>query len=109
VNGIVRLVPSALARGLSGRLRVPCQPSWLRRIRNTPPQTRQTTAGRKENVRGAFRARPGAPLRGRSLLLVDDVMTTGATAGEAARALVEAGAARVVVAVLARAGPGVTR
>jgi ComF family protein len=94
---------AALGRGLSARLGVPCQPSWLRRIRNTPRQTSQTPAGRKANVRGAFRARPGAAMKGRAILLVDDVMTTGATAGEAARALLAGGAARVAVAALARA------
>jgi ComF family protein len=93
---------AALARSLAERLKLPCQPKWLLRVRNTPPQTSQTLAGRKENVRGAFRARDGVPLRQRSVLLVDDVMTTGATAGEAARALRKGGAARVVVAVLAR-------
>jgi ComF family protein len=94
---------AALGYGLSMRSRVPLQTSWLRRIRNTPEQTRQTPAGRKANVRGAFRVRRGAPVKGRNILLVDDVMTTGATANEAARALGEAGAGRVAVAVLARA------
>lgn len=94
---------AALAYGLAMRLRTPLQTSWLRRVRNTPEQTRQTPAGRKANVRGAFRVRRGASVQGRSILLVDDVMTTGATASEAARALDEAGAGRVAVAVLARA------
>jgi ComF family protein len=93
---------AALAHSLADRLKLPCHPGWLRRIRNTPPQTSQTLAGRRENVRGAFRARYGVPLRQRSVLLVDDVMTTGATASEAARALLKGGAARVLVAVLAR-------
>jgi ComF family protein len=93
---------AALAASLAARLQRPCQPAWLRRVRNTPPQTSQTLAGRRENVRGAFRARRGAPLRGCSVLLVDDVMTTGATASEAARALLQGGAKRVAVAVLAR-------
>ncbi len=91
----------ALAHGLAARLRLPCRPSWLRRTRATPMQTSQTLAGRRENVRGAFAA--ALPPRRRTILLVDDVMTTGATASEAARALRTAGAARVVVAVLARA------
>ena len=93
----------AVAWGLSHRLGLPCQPAWLRRVRHTPSQTRQTPTGRKENVRGAFATGRGARLGGRRVLLVDDVMTTGATASEAARALRTAGAARVAVAVLARA------
>jgi ComF family protein len=94
---------AALAGGLARSLGVPCRRGWLRRVRNTPPQTAQTAAGRKENVRGAFAVSRGAVLKGQCLLLVDDVMTTGATAGEAARTLRAAGAGRVVVAVLARA------
>jgi ComF family protein len=93
----------AVARAVSMRLGIPCERWWLRRVRNTPRQTAQTAAGRKENVRGAFAVRAGVPLRGRCVLLVDDVMTTGATAGEAARVLRAAGAARVAVSVLARA------
>jgi ComF family protein len=95
---------AALAGGIARQLRIPCYPSWLRRLRNTPDQTLQSPAGRRENVRGAFRARPSARLQGRTVLLVDDVFTTGATANEAARALRTAGAARVLVATLARAG-----
>jgi ComF family protein len=93
---------AALARGLATVLRLPCC-SWLRRIRHTPRQFTQTPAGRKANVRGAFRARLGTKMQGCSVLLVDDVMTTGATVGEASKALRTAGAKRVVVAVLARA------
>jgi ComF family protein len=96
---------AALAGALSRALGLPCQAGWLRRVRHTPRQTAQSASGRKENVRGAFAVRRGAPLAGRAILLVDDVMTTGATAGEAARMLRAAGAARAVVAVLARAEP----
>jgi ComF family protein len=92
----------SLARPLALRLGVPLRTSCLRRTRNTPQQTSQTAAGRLQNVRGAFRAR-GAALAGQTVLLVDDVLTTGSTAAEAARALRGAGARRVVVAVLARA------
>jgi ComF family protein len=90
-----------LARGLATRLGVPCRPGCLRRARFTPDQTRQTAAARRDNVRGAFQSRPSEHLRQRCVLLVDDVLTTGSTASEAARALHAAGAARVVVAVLA--------
>jgi ComF family protein len=92
----------ALASRLAYRMRLPCRPGWLRRIRHTPQQTAQTPSERRENVRGAFRARSWARLRGKVVLLVDDVLTTGTTCNEAARALRGAGAAQVVVAVLAR-------
>lgn len=94
---------AALCWGLATILQIPYHSSWLRRVRHTPKQASQTPAARKTNVRGAFRARPESLLRGRTVLLVDDVMTTGATASEAARALRAGGAERVVVAVLARA------
>jgi ComF family protein len=92
----------AVAYGLAARMRLPYKPGWLRRIRHTPQQTSQAPSERRGNVRGAFRARSGARLRGKTVLLVDDVLTTGTTCHEAARALRAAGAFRVIVAVLAR-------
>lgn len=92
----------ALARGLAARLHIACRPRVLRRIRNTPMQTQQTPSARPVNVRGAFRAK-GNILAGKTVLLVDDVMTTGSTANEAAGALRAAGVSHVVLAVLARA------
>jgi ComF family protein len=92
----------ALARGLAAKLKLPCRAGWLRRIRHTPLQTQQTATDRRINVRGAFRASSGIP-KGATLLLIDDVMTTGSTAHEAAAALLKAGAGRIIVAVLARA------
>lgn len=91
-----------LARAIAGRLDVPCRPRWLRRIRSTPRQVLQSPTDRWQNMRDAFCARATAELRGRCVLLVDDVLTTGATCSEAARALRAAGARRVVVAVLAK-------
>ncbi len=94
-----------LARALAGRLGLACRPRWLRRIRHTPLQTEQSATARRANVRGVFHAPSRPELRNRTILLVDDVLTTGSTASEAARALRDAGAAAVVVAVLAH-GPG---
>lgn len=88
----------ALAKGLAVPLRSRC----LRRIRATPSQTEQTPAGRRQNVKGAFKVGVPSDVRGRSVLLVDDVLTTGSTCDDAARALRAAGATRVVVAVLAK-------
>jgi ComF family protein len=95
----------ALARALAGHLAVPCCPAWLRRVRPTPQQTRQTPAGRRQNVLGAFQARQRPELHGKTILLVDDVLTTGSTCSEAAAALRVGGARRVVVAVLAHSQP----
>lgn len=75
----------------------------LRRIRGGPSQVGLTLAQRVENVRGAFAMRPGVTLREARLLLVDDVATSGATMMECARVLRRAGAAKVFVAIIARA------
>jgi len=93
-----------LARQLASALRLPLMPGCLRRIRNTPFQSQLMSLNqKKENVKGAFEARQSETFKGRTVLLVDDVMTTGSTAGEAARTLKKAGAKAVVVAALARA------
>jgi ComF family protein len=91
-----------LAHALACRLGVPLRPRWLRRIRNTPHQTGQSAAARQENVRGAFRASGGRHLRGQTILLVDDVLTTGSTCIEAASVLRAAGAKGVVLTVVAQ-------
>jgi len=73
----------------------------LWRVRETAPQVGQSRAGRVANVAGAFRASPA--VRGLDLWLVDDVVTTGATARACARALREAGAGAIEVVALGRA------
>jgi ComF family protein len=89
----------ALARPLAAALDLPFRPLLRRRPR--PPQARLPRAVRLRNLRGAFAARGDVP-RGSGVLLVDDVMTTGATLVAAAQALRRAGVARVLVAVAAR-------
>jgi predicted amidophosphoribosyltransferase len=77
----------------------------LRRRRATPPQTGLSVAARRENLRGAFEVVKPEEVRGRAIVLVDDVMTTGATLSACARALKRAGAAQVMGLTLARATP----
>jgi ComF family protein len=93
----------APAVAIAGLLGVECRPRWLRRVRATPFQAQLPESERRTNVRGAFRVSNSARLFGKSVLLVDDVLTTGSTANEAARALRRGGATRILVAVLARA------
>jgi predicted amidophosphoribosyltransferase len=93
---------ATLARVLARRLHVPAGEHILRKARRTPPQTTLTATQRRTNVRGAFIVRRPAVVAGTTVLLVDDVLTTGSTSHEAAKVLRRAGVARVVVAVLAR-------
>ncbi len=83
---------SLLAAVLGRELGLPRRLDLLRRARPTVPQASLDRDGRLSNVRGAFVAGPRA--QGRSVLLLDDVRTTGATLAEASRALLEAGAVR---------------
>jgi ComF family protein len=94
-----------LARGLGTLLERPVPLAALTRVRHTVPQMTLDAARRRDNVRGAFAADATA-LAGRRVLLVDDVMTTGGTLEECARTLRRAGAAGVVVLVLARTPGG---
>lgn len=91
-----------IAERLSERLQRPMRASILRKPRPTPPQTGAAPSVRREQQRGAFEVPVGTDLTGARLLLADDVLTTGATAEAATRALKKAGAADVVIAVIAR-------
>jgi ComF family protein len=90
-----------LAGGVAGALSTRLDTEGLRRLRPTESQVGLRPVERSRNVRGAFRtSRPGTFL-GRRVLLIDDVLTTGSTAGDCARALSDDGAASVDLAVLA--------
>jgi ComF family protein len=92
-----------LARLLARIKAKPLAVAVLERSRQTKSQGEMTSAaGRRRNVSGAFRVRDPERVRGRSILLIDDVLTTGATAEACARALKRAGAAKVEILALAR-------
>ena len=92
---------AALSAAVARHLGAEHRPGWLRRVRPTRSQVEVPASGRPGNVRGAFRTGRVARLAGLGVLLIDDVLTTGSTATEAARALKEGGAKAVHVAVLA--------
>lgn len=94
--------PDILAAKVARLLRVPCRTRLLKLNRNIKPQKGLRLRERRKNLVGAFRVAKGYDIRDVRILLVDDVLTTGATCDAAAKALKAAGAASVVVAVLAR-------
>jgi ComF family protein len=92
-----------IARRLALRLDAPFRPLGLARVRDTPQQAALDREARRKNVADAFRVRRQESVHDQSILLVDDVCTTGATLEACTRALMHAGAARVTHAVVARA------
>jgi ComF family protein len=91
-----------VARELSRRLKIDAEPLLLRRTRRTPPLKGMSALQRRKTVAGAFRVRDRSAVTGKTVVLVDDVLTTGSTAEACARALKRAGAARVELVSWAR-------
>ncbi len=91
-----------LAEEISRRLAIPLDATAIVRKRATAPQTSRDHDARRRNVRRAFAVAKPARVAEHAVLLVDDVMTTGATVDECARVLLEAGARSVDVFTLAR-------
>ncbi len=90
-----------LARGLGRARKVPVL-DCLYRYRETVSQAKLERSARWENMSGAFRLKPGFDVKGRPLLLIDDVFTTGATVNACAQALKHAGAGPLAVLTIAR-------
>lgn len=90
-----------LARQIGQRLEVPVLERALKRTRNTKSQTGLRREQRLENVKGAFRVKDAGAIRGRTVLLVDDVTTTGATLEACGEALALAGSIKICAVVAA--------
>ena len=91
-----------LGQWLQQSLNIPCNDQWLMRVLDTPAQQALDAKTRKRNLLQAFSLSPTAQVAGLHIALVDDVLTTGATAQSLARLLLKAGAQRVDVYCLAR-------
>ena len=94
--------PGAIAERLAGKLGVPAATGMLRIGRNVGQQVGLSRPARFRNVHNEMAVRAGYLMEGAHVLVVDDILTTGATCSEAARALLKAGAGEVSVVVLAR-------
>ena len=92
-----------LTAEMAEELSVPCLKQVLVRSQNTKSMTALTPERRRRNVEGAFKVVPGENVQGKHVVLVDDVLTTGATADACARVLLRAGCAQVHVLTVARA------
>ena len=91
-----------IGKKISKRFNIPLSKTSLKRTRATPSQTGLSLKERTKNIKGAFSVRNSQKLNGKRILLVDDVMTTGATVNECSRVLLQAGAREILVYTLAR-------
>jgi ComF family protein len=92
-----------LAAAFAKRINRLCDETSLVRIRDTEHQSRSNREDRRKNLKGAFRTVDPSRIRGRTVVLIDDVMTTGATIDECSEALYAGGAYKVIPFVLAKA------
>ncbi|MEJ2067779.1 MAG: ComF family protein [Deltaproteobacteria bacterium] len=92
-----------MVKELSKRIGIPYEGRVLQKIKDTPVQISLKKRERRKNLTGVFQVTDTEALKGKSVVLVDDVYTTGATVNECSRALLKAGAERVAVLTVARA------
>lgn len=92
-----------LARAFAKRINRVCDETSLVRIRDTEHQSRLSAEERRKNPKGAFRAKDASMIKGRTIVLIDDVATTGTTMNECAKALYAGGAHKVIQFALAKA------
>ena len=95
-----------LAKQLAQQFHKSYRPDGLNRIRSTPKQGKLTPEERRKNVANAFKINHHLSVQGKNVLLIDDVLTTGATANECSKILLKAGAKQVCILTFATTVPG---
>jgi len=98
---------AVLASSLARRLDLPCSNDNLIRTSSSKPQIKLSKTARMKDIEGSFKVKRPESIKDRSILLVDDVFTTGATANECARVLKESGVRSVTALTLARGALGI--
>lgn len=94
---------AVIAQSVAGELGCKAEPT-LKKTRHNKPQSRETShAGRRANVLGAYRVQDASKIKGKRILLIDDIITSGATVSECAKTLLSAGAKEVICAAVAAA------
>ena len=91
-----------LAKAIGKKYSIPINFSLLKRIKSTLTQTGLDKSQREKNIRGAFTVTDNAQAKGKSIILIDDVYTTGATLNQCAKTLIKAGAGKVAALTLSR-------
>lgn len=91
-----------LAKVISDKFNIPTEQNFLHKIKNTPYQARSSRAERFSQVKGVFASSDEINIKGKNILLIDDVMTTGATVDELSRLILKKGANKVYVLVLSQ-------
>jgi len=94
---------SELAKELARKKGIPLLGGYLVKVKNTPAQTSLEASERRKNLKGAFAVIQERKIKGKTVLLVDDVYTTGSTIEECSSALIEAGALEVRALTIAQA------
>lgn len=84
-----------IAKGISKLLEIPVKSNLIRRVKYTNTQTELSAKERKENIRGAFRITNPIKVKGKRIIIVDDVITTGSTISECAELLISGGSGGV--------------
>ncbi|MFO7447845.1 MAG: ComF family protein [Ignavibacteriaceae bacterium] len=90
-----------ISKGLNKVIKMPVEDSLIKRIKYTQSQTTMNITERAENIKNAFKVNRKKVVEGKNILLIDDVITTGATTSECGRVLLEAGAKKVYAASIA--------
>lgn len=86
-----------ISKYISAKTKIPYAKDAIIKVKDVPPQSKLSFSERKSSVKGAFKVARASSIRGKTVILIDDILTTGATVSEISKVLKQAGAERVIV------------